>query len=462
MIPTLLLYGATGDLAGRFVLPALASLRAAGVLPDDFRVVAAARRDLDDAAFRELVAERLATHAGEVPAQAREWLIRSLSYRQVEVSDPASVSKLIGGASPVAAYLALPPGLFAPAITALGEAGLPEGSRIAVEKPFGEDLESAVALNALLARVAGDAGEQMIFRVDHVLGMESIQNLLRLRFANRVLEQMWNSVHIERVEILWEETLALEDRAGYYDTAGAVKDVMQNHMLQLLSLLAMEPPTSRGERDLSDRKVEALRAVRPLTPGQVAAGTRRARYTAGRLVGAGGATARTVPDYASEEGVDPARGTETFAEITLELDSPRWVGTQFVLRAGKALAARRRGVNLHFRPASPTPFAVGATPNQLWASIDGTGEIALHLAGPEDTSSLPAPLVLTALPPPGDRPAYARLMLDFLSGGSSLSVRGDEAEQAWRIIDPVLQAWADGLVPMEEYTAGSAGPAPRP
>jgi glucose-6-phosphate 1-dehydrogenase len=226
--------------------------------------------------------------------------------------------------------------------------GLPAGSRIVVENPFGEDLQSAIALNRLLVETLGPAGEQAVFRVDHVLGMATVQNLLTLRLANRFLDAVWNSDHVEQVEILWEETLALEGRAGYYDRAGALKDVLQSHMLQLLALIAMEPPAGLEARDLDDRKLEALRSVRPLRRADVARRTRRARYTAGRL-----ATGEDVPSYAEEDGVEPERKTETFAEVALELESPRWAGTRFLLRAGKALSRRRKIAIVRFRPAGP-------------------------------------------------------------------------------------------------------------
>lgn len=462
MIETLLLMGATGDLAGRYLLPALAALRAAGELPEGFRVIGTGREQLDLDEFRRGVADRLEQHAGDVPAAAREALMRSLEYRQLDFDDPEGAAPVMSDSRPIAAYLALPPAAFAPAITALDAAGLPRGSRIVVEKPFGDDLDSAIALNALLTEVGGDAVEEMFFRVDHVLGMATVQNLIGLRFANRVLEPLWNSTHIEEIEILWEETLALEGRAGYYDGAGALKDVMQNHMLQVLSLVTMEPPLSFDERDLRDRKVEALRSVRALVPADAAGRTRRARYTAGRLSGTGEAMARDVPDYASEDGVDPARGTETFAEMTLELDSPRWTGTRFVLRAGKALAERRKEVGVRFRPASHMPYAAGVAANELRIGIDGPEDIALHLtgnvAGPQSQTM---PLVLAAPPPASELPAYSRVLLEALHGGSTLSVRGDEAEEAWRVVTPVLEAWAAGLVPLEEYPAGSAGPASR-
>jgi glucose-6-phosphate 1-dehydrogenase len=282
MIERLVLFGATGDLAGRYLLPALAALQAAGRLPGGFTVTGASREIMEDEAFRRSARERLQQHAADIPATAREALVRSLGYRPVDVADAESVASVIEprrGA--MAAYLALPPGLFPAAVTAFGRAGLHAGSRIVLEKPFGEDLESAVALNRLLAETLGPAGEQAVFRVDHVLGMATVQNLLTLRLANRFLDAVWNSDHVEQVEILWEETLALEGRAGYYDRAGALKDVLQNHMLQLLALIAMEPPPGLETPDLHDRKLEALRAVRPLTLADATKRTRRARYAAG-------------------------------------------------------------------------------------------------------------------------------------------------------------------------------------
>jgi glucose-6-phosphate 1-dehydrogenase len=455
---TLLLFGASGDLAGRFLLPALAALRAADRLPESFRVVGAARQEWDQDDFRRIVAARLDQHASDVPAAARQALVESLDYRSVDLSRPEDVARVVredSGNGPFVAYLALPPGLFTDVVTALGDTGLPPGSRIAIEKPFGEDLESAVALNALLDRVVGDAGERAIFRVDHVLGMATVQNLVGLRLANHVTASLWNSDHIERVEILWEETLALEGRAGYFDSAGTLKDVLQNHALQILSLFAMEPPDGLGERELRDRKVEALRTIRTPDEDQIAARTRRARYTAGRIADG------SVPAYADEDGVDPSRGTETFAELELELDNARWAGARFVLRAGKALRRRRKGVLVRFHPSPRSPFdGAEASANELWIGIDGPEELRLELTGSTPhPSARPAPLELTAPPPPSDLPPYARVLLDVLDGDGALSVRSDEAEEAWRIMDPVLRAWADDRVPLEEYPAGSDGPA---
>ena len=444
MISNLVLFGASGDLTGRFLLPALATLRASGRLGEEFAVVGTARAPWGDEAFRRYAAERLAEHAADVPLEHREALTRSLRYRPADVTDAndvATVIRLTHGA-PVAAYLALPPGLFRPTVTAVGAAGLPPGSRIALEKPFGESLHDAVALNQVLAGVVGEAGERAVFRVDHALGMATVQNLLALRRHDPVLAAVWDGQHIEQVEVRWEEDLALEGRADYYDGTGALKDVMQNHMLQVLCVLAMEPPAGPGERALRDAKIAALRAARLPGPDEAAGCMRRARYGAGRIGDS------PVPAYADEEGVEPDRGTETFAEVVLELDAPRWRGTRFVLRAGKALAARRKEAVVRFRATEPD-----RAPSCLRIGIDGPFDVAVQLTGL-------APMTLTGPPPASDVPPYGHVLLDLLDGGSTLSVRGDGAEEAWRVVEPVLAAWREQRVPLEEYPAGSDGPPP--
>jgi Glucose-6-phosphate dehydrogenase, NAD binding domain/Glucose-6-phosphate dehydrogenase, C-terminal domain len=232
VIKRLALFGATGDFAGRFLLPGLAQLEVARELPADLRILGAAREECDDDAFRRHVARELEEHAGDVPTAARDALCRRLRYRSVDVADSRSVGEVIAAArgesptaapdaEPVAVYLALPAGVFAPAVTALGVIGLPDGSRIALETPFGENLQTAIALSALLARVAGVAAEPAVFRVDHALGMATVQNILGIRLANRIWEPLWNSLHIEQVDLLWEADLTLEGRAGYYDRTGA-------------------------------------------------------------------------------------------------------------------------------------------------------------------------------------------------------------------------------------------------
>lgn len=450
MIERLVIFGATGDLTARYLLPGLAALRAAGHLADGFRLIGAGREDWDGAGFRQWATAQLGRHAEGLPASAGEAVVSSSGYRRADVTDPAAVAAVVAGDGPVAAYLALPPKVFPAAVSALHGAGLPPGSRIVLEKPFGEDLDSAVELNRLLAALVP---EDAVFRVDHFLAMTTVQNVLGTRLANRMLEPVWNAAHIAEVDIVWEEALALEGRAGYYDGAGALKDMLQNHLLQLLCLVAMEPPISLGERDLRDHKLDVLRSVRPITDADVVHRTRRARYTAGRLGD------RDVPAYAVEEGVDPARRTETFAEVALELDNWRWPGTVFRLRTGKALRRDRKEVAVHFRQVPHLPLGVSgeAPPNVLRFGLDPE-DMTLELTGIGARANTLVPLRLTTRLDPPELPAYGRLLLDVLDGNAALSIRGDEAEEAWRVLTPVLSAWSEDLVPLEEYPAGSDGP----
>jgi glucose-6-phosphate 1-dehydrogenase len=450
MIDRLAIFGATGDLTGRYLLPGLATLRAAGHLGDGFQLIAAGREDLTDDQYRDHAAGWLERTASGVPAGARRDVVAGTRYRSLDLADVASVAACLEGADPIAVYLALPPAAFPAAIAAVRKAGLPSGSRLVLEKPFGEDLHSAIELNQQLAEFLD---EREIFRVDHFLAMTTVQTVLGTRLANRILESLWNSSHIAEIEIIWEESLALEGRAAYYDGVGALKDMIQNHLLQILCLVAMEPPISMGERDLRDRKVDVLRSIRPFDGAETQA-TRRARYTAGRIGG------REIPSYADEEGVDPARATETFAEVRLELDSWRWSGTTFRLRTGKALATDRKEVLVRFRPVPHLPIDTPEepAPNVLRFGLDPE-DLTLELtgAGPHARFSL-VPLILRARHEPAELPAYGRLLLDVLTGETALSIRGDEAEQSWRVVSPILDAWAKGSIPLGEYPVGSAGP----
>jgi glucose-6-phosphate 1-dehydrogenase len=460
MIDRLVIFGGTGDLMARYLLPGLGALHAAGLLSERFAVTASGREDWDSERFRDWAAKQLDRHAPHLPAAARRAVVSGLSYRQADVRDAGSVKAAIEGTgsatdTPVAAYLALPPPVFPDAVRALADAGLPEGSRIVLEKPFGEDLASAASLNRLLARTMS---EQDVFRVDHFLAMTTVQNVLGFRMANRVIEPIWNSAHIAEVEIVWEEPLALEGRAVYYDGVGALKDMVQNHLLQLLCLIAMEPPVSLSERDLRDRKVDVLRSVRPLTTADAAGVSRRARYGAGRIGD------REIPAYVDEDGVDAGLGTETFAELSLEIENWRWLGTDFRIRTGKALARDRKEVIVRFREV-PHMLAEGAgaqaPPNVLRFGLEPES-LALELSGVGARVGELVPQTLTASLEPPALPAYGQLLLGVLSGEAALSIRGDEAEESWRVVSPVLDAWSAGLVPMEEYPAGSHGPEPRP
>ena len=438
MITRFLLLGATGDMAGRHLLPALAESAATGTLPEGLQVVGAAPQDWDDATFRDHVASRLAEHAADVPAGVRDALVAGLRYRRVDFAEPATVAAAVAAfdEGPVAAYLALPPTAFPPALTALGEAGLPAGSRIAVEKPFGADLTSAAELDALLTKVTGGV-EEAAYRVDHFLGMPGVQTLLALHAPGSPLVPGWGADTISSVEVLWEETLGLAGRSGFYDRNGAIRDVLQNHLLQSLTLLVMEQPATGSEADLHAAKLAALSAVRVPDP----AATRRARYSAGTL-----ADGTAVPDYRVDPEVDPERGTETFVELALTVDTPRWAGTRFLVRTGKALARDHKGVLLTFRGTAPQvdpALAERVAEDRLWVTLDG----AVQADGDVDVHA------------PGERTAYRQVLADVLAGGSRTSVSSAETEQAWRVVDPVLSAWAAGEVPLEEYPAGSGGPA---
>ncbi|MEU7869165.1 glucose-6-phosphate dehydrogenase [Dactylosporangium sp. NPDC049140] len=449
MIQQLVILGATGDLTARYLLPALGALRTAGHLDEGFGLTGVGREDWTDETFRTWAAEQLDRHAPGVPAEQRRAVATAARYRRADVTDADALAAAIPRDEPVAAYLALPPSIFPATASALHAAGTAKGSTIVLEKPFGESLHDAVELNRLLSELYE---ERSIYRVDHFVAMATVLNLLGVRLANRVLEPIWSSSHIERIDIIWDESLALEGRAGYYDGVGALKDMLQNHLLQLLCLVAMEPPISLGERDLRDRKVDVLRSIRPLTLDDAARRTRRARYSAGACV----------PAYVDEPGVDPAHHTETFAELLLEVDNWRWRGTVFRLRTAKAVRVNRHEIAVHFRAVPHLPFGEGVTaePNVLRFGLEPE-TVSLHLTGTSTHADGLVPLTLAATPAPGALPPYGRLLLNVLKGDTALSIRADEAEESWRVVTPVLEAWAKDLVPLEEYPAGSEGPAPR-
>jgi glucose-6-phosphate 1-dehydrogenase len=450
MIERLVLLGATGDLTARYLLPGLAALRSGGHIGDRFRLIGVGREDWHDDEYGNWASAQLDQHAPELPAAARQAVVSTSEYHRADVTDPAALAGVLSGAEPVAAYLALPPSVFAATVSALHAAGLAQGSSIVLEKPFGEDLTQATELNTLLS---GVIPEEAVFRVDHFLAMTTVQNVLGTRLANRALEPIWNSAHIAEIDIVWDETLALEGRAGYYDGVGALKDMLQNHLLQLLCLVAMEPPISLDARDLRDRKVDVLRSIRPLTDDDVLRHTRRARYTSGVIDGA------SVPAYVDEDGVDPAHRTETFAEMELRLDNWRWHDTTFRLRTGKALARDRKEVAVHFRPVPHLPRGMHGDPqpNVLRFGLEPES-VVVELSGVGPRTHTLVPLTLTAELPPAELPAYGRLLLDVLNRDPALSIRGDEAEESWRVVTPVLAAWAKDLVPLQDYPAGADGP----
>jgi glucose-6-phosphate 1-dehydrogenase len=449
-VQTFLLLGASGDLAGRLLLPALGELLDAEPERRSVVLVGAGSDDWDDATWKERVTSSFAS--GSVSAETVEQVLASTRYVRTDVTDADQLRSLITSrAHPAALYFALPPAVTVRACTALKDVELPAGTLLVLEKPFGTDQASATALNALLTQLVPEA---QVHRVDHFLGRSTVLNLLGLRFANRLLEPVWDNLHVERVDIVFDEQLTLENRARYYDSAGALMDMIQSHLLQVLALVAMEPPAAVDETDLRDAMAQVLRTCRLWGGDPVTAG-RRARYSAGKVAD------REVPDYTAEPGVDADRGTETLAELVVEVDNWRWSGVPFRLRSGKALGERRKEVVVTFKPPAhlPTGLRGEARPDQL-RLLMGPDRIALGLTvnGPGD------PLDLDHLTLEGDLgagrlPAYGEVLAGVLDGDPLLSVRGDTAEQCWRVVDPVLAAWRSGATPLDTYPAGSDGPA---
>ncbi|GAB3652948.1 glucose-6-phosphate dehydrogenase [Glycomyces tarimensis] len=449
VIETLVILGASGDLAGRYLYPAAARLHEEGLLGRT-TIIGIDRREQSGEAYRSMVRERVARHAPQIPESVIRDFAGRLRYRTADVSDADQLDAVMSeAAGPMVVYLALPNRVFLDTVRALADRPPPAGSRLVVEKPFGTDLADARRLNEAVHECFA---EEDVYRIDHFLAKQTVLNVLGLRFANRIFDPVWNELHVRAVDIVWDETLALEGRAGYYDNAGALKDMIQNHLLQLLALTAMEPPTSMNQRDLRNAKSELLRAVRVPEPEQMSAATKRARYTAGTIGD------RAVPSYIDEDGVDPERQTETFAEVTLAIDNRRWAGVPFRLRSGKALGAGRREIALHFRPTPHQPFPESAPANVLRFALNpDTIAIGVNLNGAGDPFDLER-AELDAEFPNQQLPAYAKLLLGILHGDQTLSIRADEAEECWRIVEPILSAWENGTVPMDAYTAGTSGP----
>lgn len=456
----LLLFGATGDLAQRMLLPSLCALDADGLLPADLQIIATARSELDDAEFRNFAREALETH---LPSDRRGGMadfLNRLSYQALDATSLDGFTELgakVGAPKRgLAIFLSTAPSLFEPTIRGLQHAGLDgETVRIGLEKPLGTDLQSSCEINDA---VAAAFTEDRIFRIDHYLGKETVQNLLALRFANLLFEPIWNANHIDHVQITVAETVGLESRVAYYDDSGALRDMVQNHILQLLALVAMEPPGSFDATAVRDEKVKVLRALRKIGENETVTG----QYRAGAISG------QAVPGYDDELGKDS--DTETFVAIKAHVDNWRWKGVPFYLRTGKRLPERVTEIVVQFRCVPHSIFAeMGATmqPNRLVIGIQPEENITLSLMakvpglGQEGIRLRPVPLNIAmpdAFVGQHRRIAYERLLLDLINGDQTLFVRRDEVEAQWHWVDAIRALWAEQGMTPKTYTAGSWGP----
>lgn len=461
------IFGASGDLTMRKLIPALYSLFCEGLLSSRFAVLGVARSELTDKTFRKKMFEAVKKFARRKIADTKQWEEFSgcLYYKCGNYDDPETYRQLGGKLKIINQkhktehnhlfYLSTPPSLYSVIVEQLGNANLAQAteaafSRIIVEKPFGRDLSSAQNLNAQLHQVFT---EDQIYRIDHYLGKETVQNLLVFRFANAIFEPLWNRNYIDHVQIMMTESVGLEGRAGYYDSTGVMRDMIQNHLLQLLSLTAMEPPVAFESTALRDEKVKVLRAVRPITNEEIGKYTVRAQY-------------RT---YRDETGVAKNSTTPTYAALKLWIDNWRWRNVPFYLRSGKNLPAKLSEITIQFKHIPHLMFSMPAgksmPPNRLTlclqpdegmnlrfeAKIPGAGmstrSVNMDFSYAEGFSNLSLP------------DAYERLLLDAIQGDAALFTRSDEIETAWSIVDPIIKSWEEtNLPPLSFYESGQWGP----
>ena len=464
----LAIFGATGDLAQRMLFPSLHGLLADGLLPGDLAIVGTARSDLDDAAFRESVGEAIERHAP--PAARSDASVRALldriSYIPAALDDDAAMAHLAGalearrGQRDIVYHLSTAPQWYAPACRALATHGLAgHGTRVLLEKPIGHDLASAIAINDGVAEVFDEA---RVFRVDHYLGKEGVQNLLALRFGNALFEPLWNARHVDHVQITVGETVGVEGRGDYYDHSGAMRDMLQNHLLQLVCLVAMEPPAHFDPSAVRNEKLKVLRSLRPIGPGDVAVETVAGQYTAGAIGG------HAVPGYLEELGRQSR--TETFVALRAHVDNWRWSGVPFYLRTGKRMARRSSEIYIQFKrvPHSIFDGAAGQlAPNALVISLQPEECIELMLMhktpGLDRTGMRMSQVGLdldvhAQFQTARRRLAYERLYLDAIENNGTLFVRRDETEAAWQWVDGILGGWRDAGQQPKSYPAGTWGP----
>lgn len=467
---TLVLFGATGDLAGRKLFPSLAGLFAEKFLPGEFTIVGIGRKPKTDDAFRKEVAASLAKFRKD--GAGGDEFLKHVRYHAADATEPETMeglAKLVRslGERTLVFYLATDPNLFEPIVAGLAAAKLTDEARVVIEKPFGHDLASALDLDRRLHQFLKP---EQIYRIDHYLGKDTVQNLLAFRFGNAIFEPLFHRQHVDHVQITVAETVGMEGKRGaFYDGAGAIRDVIQNHMLQLLALVAMEPPATLQARDITDAKLHALRALTPIDSKNVARRVVRAQYTAGTVDG------QAVPGYREEHGVAPNSRTDTYVALAAEIENWRWAGVPFFLRTGKRLARRVTEIAIQFKLPPLRLFRTlecegdfcdltDAQPNVLSFQIQPHEGIAISFSAkrPGMTLDLNRVCLTFDYESSFQKPlpeAYERLLLDALRGDPSLFMRSDELEASWRFVTPILQAWAKDDAPLPTYAAGSWGPA---
>lgn len=458
----ILVFGGTGDLALHKLLPALYHLYREDRLHPAVRIVALARSPMPRNSFQKLAERRCRAQIARNDFDEDTWQRFStrLDYFSMDASQSADFGRLAhflgepGGLARIY-YLATAPNLFVPIVTHLNIAGLVDSeSRIVLEKPIGHSLDSATAINGAIGAVFD---ESQVFRIDHYLGKETVQNLMALRFANALLEPVWRSSQIDHVQISVCETLGVENRGAYYDRAGATRDMLQNHLLQLLCLVAMEPPAQFDAEAVRDEKVKILRALKPITGQDVQDKTVRGQYSAGKIGG------QEVPAYYFEKDVDNDSDTETYVAVEAHINNWRWAGVPFYLRTGKRLAKRSSQIVIQFKPV-PHRLFDGDRANQLLIQLQPDERISLHMMTKSPGKGMrlePVELNLNLAQVFGQTrrwDAYERLLLDVLDGDSTLFMRRDEVEAAWAWVDPILNGWQEHFQTPRPYHAGTHGP----
>ena len=470
---TLTIFGATGDLAKRKLLPAIYNLAHEGALPERFNLIGSSRGQMTDDEFRKLAYESIHQFSRRrVDEQVIEALLTHVRYVTGSFDDPQVYEQLAEcnrafdeGAGIVfnrVYYLSTSPKFFAVIVGKLGEHGLDHDEavevRVVIEKPIGTNLGEAKALNGAVLDVLD---EEQVYRIDHYLGKETVQNMLAFRFANGLFEPIWNRNFIDYVQITAAENIGIGTRAGYYDTSGALRDLVQNHMLQLLTLLCMEPPVAFSADEVRDEKAKVLHAIHPPTPADVAEMAVRAQYAAGVSGG------EDVPGYLEEDGVPEGSVTETYAALRLEVDNWRWAGVPIYLRTGKRLARKVTEIAVTLKPVPHLAFqqdgSVGVQPNEIVMTMQPNEGVSISMGAkipgtrmrirPVNMQFLYGTAFMSESPE-----AYERLIMDAMRGDATLFTRDDEVEAQWRIIDPILEGWSSTPAPIPQYPAGSGGP----